>query len=165
MKNKILTFLLFIITMVGLTLTLIQLYAPASDAPLVTEGSYYYLVTTVLLFILAMFMEKEVTMTIKTINTIILALFAFYALIFSLIGLYASPTNHPEPYASAIFFLAGTLGMAIIPFIKTKKETSPADIKSIHKVFRIFILISLLMFLGNFALKMIASGLKLLSTG
>ena len=155
MKNKILTLLIFITAIIGYIISLIQLYAPIGDVALVTEGSYYYLGTTLILFILALLIQNPISKAIKITTTLILTLFGIFGFLLALIALYASPLDYADPYAAAIFFLAGMLGGSIIPMIKIEKSQEKIEIGKVHKIIRIVLLIIIVLSLVRLVLNII----------
>jgi FtsH-binding integral membrane protein len=122
----------------------------------VVKGSYYYLCTAFILFILALLIQSPIKRTLKIATTTILTFFAIFGFILALISLYASPLNYAEPYAAAIFFLAGMIGGSIIPMIKTEQSQEKINISVIHKTIRIILLIIIVLSLVRLVFNMSA---------
>ena len=151
MHNKITTLLIFLVSNIALIISLIQFYAPSDDIPLITQGAYYYLVASFILFLLSFFIETPINKILKWSNNLILFLFALCGIFLLLISLYASPIDKPEPYAAAIFFIASMIGgSAIFYNVKDTSDKAIKPIGQIHQYIRYSILIIIIIWVIRF---------------
>lgn len=105
MKNLFLTILVFLVGLIGATLSLMQIYASVDNTPYPLNASIEYLATAIFIFSFLFNLDYNTPIILKWINILTSLIFAGWGLIMSLICLYASPIeNQSFPLASALFF-------------------------------------------------------------
>ena len=150
MKNNILTASIILISIIALILSLIQVYAPPKDIPLIVLGSYYYLGSSIILFILTLLIKTPIKSSLQWINSLTLLFYALFGVLLSLISLYASPNNIAETYGASLFFLASMISGSSIFYLKQEEVTQKIEIGKVHNFFRILILILIIVWFIGF---------------
>ena len=111
-KNIFTTTLVVIVIIMGITFSLLQIYASPDESSYPYNASLIYLATSICLIIWLSRLKKDISIIIKWINIIIVISFASTAVILSLICLYSLPiVGQIDTLASAIF-----LSSAIMSF-------------------------------------------------
>ena len=150
MNSKLLSYIIAALVVLGISLTLNEMYSASNSA---LKGSIYYLSAPITIAVLLIIFKKHTKDSTKWLNTLSLSLYAIFALMLTLIALYSSPSDKVEPLSAALFFFAGVLAICNMVLIKyTKVSSKQEDISTIHKAFRYLILVALIFFLFNAAL-------------
>jgi len=120
LKNTVLTTLLALITFIGFTLTLMQMYASTDDIPRPLYGSIEYLATSIFVFSFLYNLDKNTSIVLRWINILLSSAFAVWGFLLALICLYTSPTEQSEPLASALFASSMMISSSGIFFLVSK---------------------------------------------
>lgn len=109
-KDILISAMVIFIGFIGLTWSLMQIYASPDQNSYPFNGSIIYLGTSVFMFIFLLTQSLDISKSMKWINIIIVFFYAVIALLLSLICLYAPPIEGQiYPLASAIFTVSSMI--------------------------------------------------------
>lgn len=121
MKNKIITLFIFIAWLVGLILSLIQLYAASDEAIHSNLASYFYFGAGVIIFVL-LNLQKNISIILKGINSFLILMFALTGILLALTCFYSLDDGRlVDTLAGSVFFLSSMLSASYI-FVLFKKS-------------------------------------------
>lgn len=121
--HKFSTSILSITFMIGILLSLIELYASSDKLQHPLSSSIYYLITSLIMIFLLLKFSTDIVKRTLLINNFIIAIFAIQGVLLALICLYAlEPKTKVEFFASSIFFFSSMLASGSVFFVQNRAE-------------------------------------------
>lgn len=137
MRNSVLTGISIFALAIGFVLTIYGMYATLEDG----YNGYEWLGSAMISSVIILAI-KEATLKIKTINYAVSSIFYLFSIVFALVTLYSSPTDKPELLAGALFFISGSLVLAVSFMTKSVESSSyNSEIGTLHKYVRYVLLL------------------------
>ncbi len=118
-KNKIIKFS-FLLLLTGITIVIYFIFGQ-EKTPNMMGASIIFLFFSILIFALIYFNNYTMSKILKWINNVVLIIYVFFGIIFTLIMLYASPDNKVYLIESYIFIFSSFISLVSLYILIKKK--------------------------------------------
>lgn len=117
MRNVVLTTLVFLVGIIGLILSLIQIYASPDGLSYPLNGSIVHIGSSIFILAFCYNIDNFTSTIIKWITTVFIAIYSIFGFLLALICLYALENGQTEPLASALFVTSSMVVASGVFFI------------------------------------------------